>query len=517
MFENKDKFDRKSIYTKRNKIILWVVLLLIWLSCSLAWSESHDYWPTQAWRTSAPEEQGMNSDVLADMLSLITKYSNSIDSVTVIRNGYIVLDAYFYPYQKDNAHIIHSCTKSITSTLVGIAIDKGFIKNVNQGLLDFFPEITPSNMTEHKKTITLENILTMATGLECRDSYKYKWQGLRNMLKSNNWTQYMLDLPMIESPGHNFEYCNGAAYLLSAIIQKSTGMRSFKFAMDNLFSPMGITDVKWRSNPQGIDVGYGKMWLKPHDMAKFGWLFLKKGKWKGNTIVSEEWVDAATKGYLEATIFDKYGYQWWVDKDGYYAAVGADGQRIFVVPKHNMVVVFTSFKSLFKLNILMKEYIIKAVESDMPLSTNVDASKRLNELVEKCMRPPERVPVSEPPPLSQIISGAKYKIGSNDSGFTNFTVHFGLKKNVATMEFGVYKKQHTVEAGLDGVYRVTELPKEKVAFKGKWLNKDTFKFSRFSIGHTEVSSVEIKFIGNSADFSVTGPYGDRYRYKGMRE
>jgi CubicO group peptidase (beta-lactamase class C family) len=518
MFENKDKFDRKSIYTKRNKIILWLVLLLIWLSCSLAWSESHDYWPTQAWRTSAPEEQGMNSDILADMISLITKTANSIDSVTVIRNGYIVLDAYFYPFQKDNAHIIHSCTKSITSTLVGIAIDKGYIKNVNQGLLDFFPEITPANMTEHKKNITLENILTMATGLECRDSKEYNFQGIWKMWKSNNWTQYMLDLPMIESPGHNFDYCNGAAYLLSAMIQKSSGMRSLKFAMDNLFSPMGITDVKWQSNPQGIDVGYGQMWLKPHDMAKFGWLFLKKGKWNDNTIVSEEWVNAATKGYLEATKFDKYGYQWWVDNDGYYAAVGYEGQRIFVVPKHNMVVVFTSSKFLMEPNILMKEYIIAAVESDTPLSVNTDGKTRLNMLVDNSKMPQESSHVPELPQLARTISGAKYKISeSNDFGFTNFTLHFGLKKNVATMEFFINKNHHTVEAGLDGVYRVTELPKEKVAFKGEWLNKDTFKFSHFSIGHTERTSVEIKFIGNSADYTATGPYGDRFRFKGVRE
>ena len=109
------------------------------------------------------------------------------------------------------------------------------------------------------------------------------------------------------------------------------------------------------------------MWLKPHDMARFGLLFLNKGKWQGNTIVSEEWVTESTRGYLAATLFDQYGYQWWVDEAGYYAAAGYGGQRIFVIPKHNMVVVFTSFKAFRKPDTLIVHYIIRAIESDSPL------------------------------------------------------------------------------------------------------------------------------------------------------
>ena len=512
---------------RRNKIdvtnVFIVVLLFICLACGEAFSDSPNYWPSEAWRTSSPESQGMNSDILADMIQLIINepiimyVPNSIDSVTIIRNGYIVLDAYFYPFQKDKAHIIHSCTKSITSTLIGIAIDRGFIKDVNQSILDFFPEIVPANMADEKRNISLENILTMATGLECRDNYKYRWQGLRRMWKSNNWTQYMLDLPMTESPGQKFEYCNGATYLLSAIIQKSTGMRSYDFATKNLFSTMGITNVKWETNPQGIDVGYGRMWLKPHDMAKFGWLFLKKGKWKDNTVVSEEWVTKATTGYLEATLFDQYGYQWWIDDEGYYAAVGYAGQRIFIVPKHNMVVVFTSFKSYRKPDILMKSYIVKAVESDSPLPDNVNANSRLNELVEKCSKPPKPFPVPDLPPISQAISGVKYSIENNDIGFNNIRFNFGLKNDVAIMEYGLKGKQYSVEIGLDGVYRITELPEETLAFKGLWLNEETFRFFYVNVGHTEGTSGEIKFMGENAEISIIRPHGGRLRLKGVRE
>ena len=114
----------------------------------------------------------------------------------------------------------------------------------------------------------------MSTGLDSKDSYKYKWAGLIKMQKSRDWTKYMLDLPMKEEPGNKFEYSNGASYLLSALLQKKTGMKSLDFAKKHLFNPLDIQSVKWETNSKGINVGYGKMWLKPHDMAKFGWLFL---------------------------------------------------------------------------------------------------------------------------------------------------------------------------------------------------------------------------------------------------
>ena len=143
------------------------------------------------------------------MLEVVQKEKHGIDSILVCRNGYLILDAYMYPFQKNQKHVIHSCTKSFTSALVGIAIDKGSIKSVNTPVLEFFPEITPANPHADKKRITLEHVLMMASGLECRDSWKYYWQGLRAIRQSADWTKFMLDLPMTDTPGTAFEYCNG--------------------------------------------------------------------------------------------------------------------------------------------------------------------------------------------------------------------------------------------------------------------------------------------------------------------
>ena len=499
----------------KNKSIFICSIFILFFS-GIALGSSSPYWPDEKWRVSTPEEQGMSSDTLADMVETILLSPNRIDSVTVIRNGYMVLDIYFYPFQEDTAHIIHSCTKSIMSTLIGIAIDKGYIEDVNQGLLDFFPDISPANMTSAKKNITLKDVLTMSTGLDSMDSSKYKWAGLIKMEKSSDWTKYMLDLPMKEEPGNKFEYSNGASYLLSAILQRQTEMKSLDFAKKYLFNPLGIQTVKWEANSKGIDVGYGKMWLKPHDMAKFGWLFLKNGKWKNETIVSEKWIANATKSHLDADFSYGYGYQWWIDKNGWYAAVGKGGQRIFVVPQLDLVAVFTSHKAYNKPDRLMRDYVIKSVVSGQSIEQTHQEGFRLKSLLKKAKTPPEQSPVAELPTLAKTISGKKYNIGPNRVGFTDFTLVFEAGKSEAILKYGVNKKCYTLKMGLDDIYRTTVIYGEKIALKGEWVSNDSFRFSSVNIGHTEENLGLINFIDNKSIVTLFGPYG-RLNLEGVME
>jgi len=152
-----------------------------------------------------------------------------------------------------------------------------------------------------------------------------------------------------------------------------------------LFEPLGIIDVGWATSPQGVYIGAGEMWLKPHDMAKFGWLYLNKGRWGNRQIVPLAWVEVSTRRHIDATLIDHYGYQWWVDAAGYYMAVGIKGQRIFVVPKKNIVAVFTSdLKGLGEaliLKNLLDFYIIPAAASPDTLPSNTEEQVRLDALV----------------------------------------------------------------------------------------------------------------------------------------
>jgi CubicO group peptidase (beta-lactamase class C family) len=370
--------DKKNIsfYT------LYFILIII-LFCSVTPAAVITY-PTNGWQTSTPEQQGMQSQMLADMIEEIKNNNYSIDSVSVIRNGYMILDAYFYPFSKDLRHNIHSCTKSIMSILIGISIERGYIKSVDQPITDFFPDITIDNLDDNKRSITLEHLLKMASGLDCRDSYLYEWRGLFEMKNSDDWAQHVLDLPMAVPPGEKFEYCNGVSYLLSIIINTTTKMKTIDFAKKNLFNPLGISEIVWETSPQGIDVGYAGMWLNPHDMAKIGWLYLNKGRWGKKQIVSSAWVETSTHGHIESKPAPQYGYHWWVNNDGMYAAVGFHGQYILVADEMNMVVVFTGDlpgEKMFVPLELSRKYIFPAAASSESLPKNKKEAERLDNLV----------------------------------------------------------------------------------------------------------------------------------------
>jgi CubicO group peptidase (beta-lactamase class C family) len=339
-----------------------------------------------SWPISTPETQGMDSEILADMLYQIQDEDYAIDSVMVLRNGFVLLDAMVYPFQRQQKHIIHSCTKSIMSALIGIAIEQGFISCVGTPVLDFFPAVQLENLDEIKQSMTLQDLLTMSTGLNCRDSYLYNWRGLDDLWASDDWVEHILSLPMSDPPGTRFEYCNSASLLLSAIIQETTGMKASQFAEQNLFDPLGILDYEWRENPEGITIGWGDLYLMPHDMAKIGQLYLDGGVWGSQRIVTADWVAESTRQQVPAfTLEDGYGYQWWIDHDGIYMALGYRGQFIFIVPERQLVVVFTSDledNDFFIPEFLLKEYIISAAVSSEAIPEDPRRVQQMERLID---------------------------------------------------------------------------------------------------------------------------------------
>jgi CubicO group peptidase (beta-lactamase class C family) len=253
----------------------------------------------------------------------------------------LVQEWYFNGYGNDILHNVYSCTKSVVSTLVGIAIDKGEIDDVDARLLDLFPDITPQNVDEWKGSITLRDLLMMSAGFDARDSWLYEWERLDDMHDADDAVQYVLDLPMAFEPGSRFEYTNGVSHLLSCLITEKTGMSAAEYADEHLFGPLGITNYEWDADDAGRSWGYSNLHMRPRDMAKIGYLFLNEGEWDGEQLISKSWVREATRHRIDANLRDGYGYQWWVDNDGYYLALGYMGQFIIVIPEHDIVTVFT--------------------------------------------------------------------------------------------------------------------------------------------------------------------------------
>ncbi len=462
--------------------------------------ESSLHWPTQGWQTSNPEKQGVDSGKLAEMLEQIKKQNISIRSVVVIRNGNVLLEANFHPYVKDSWHIIHSCTKSVMSALIGIAIDKGYIKSVKTPVLEFFPERTAANLDENKKNLTLEHLLTMSTGFQARDSYLYNWEGLTKMRASPDWIQYVLDLPMANAPGAKFDYSNCSSFLLSAILQETTGKNAFAFAREHLFGPLGIQEIAWPSNPQGITLGWGGIRMKPLDMAKFGFLYLNKGVWEGKQVVSSSWVETSTQEKIKArTLSDGYGYQWWVNEDGYYMALGYSGQYIVVLPQQNMIVVFTSALpslSFFFPHLLLRNYILPAAKSSTPLPDNPDGIRRLQSVL-RAISNPKASPVPVLPEIAQKISGKTYVFDPNPMDFKRLALDFVAKKNEALLSMSYRDRDFQVPVGLDNVYRLTRAMGYLRAYRGFWENDKTFVVDYQIVDFSERGKIRVTFEGET--------------------
>ncbi len=337
-----------------------------------------DYWPTDGWLNTTPEEQGMDGALLDEMMDQIQTRAIRIDSISIVRNGYLVFDKYPRTlYDEDREHPIHSCTKSYTGALVGIALAEGHIDSLDSKLVDLLPNRTIANLDERKQAITLEHLLTMTAGLEWdewTEPYDSPLNSHYQMWFASDSVQHILDLPMAYDPGEVWVYSSGASHLLGAIVTEATGVSLLDYAMEKLFTPLGISssDFFWPIDNQGYYRASGGAEMIPRDMAKFGYLFLNNGSWDGEQIIPIDWVNQSASTLVPFDDFNGYSYQWWTYPSpvaNVYSANGFRGQYIFVVPSLDMVVVFTSsvppYVEYPQLTLLF-DYIVPAAINEIP-------------------------------------------------------------------------------------------------------------------------------------------------------
>jgi len=287
------------------------------------------------------------AEIINIVRDILDNRYGGIDSLLIARNNAVVLEEYFNGFSRDEKHDIRSATKSITGLLAGIAIDKNDIPSVNVAVYDYFTRYYSYDYWSNlKNDITLQHILNMSGGWEC-DDWDINSQGSEDrMVRSYDWAKFILDLPMANRPGEVFSYCSGGMALVGDIITAASGTEVAEFARQNLFSPLGITQFHYQTDPSGRTHVGGQMHLTPMGMLKIGQLFLNDGMWDGNQIVSSSWITET-----KVPRFPWYKNAWWIwtgnipalatDVTIYYAD-GNGGQRIFVVPAYDLVVVFTA-------------------------------------------------------------------------------------------------------------------------------------------------------------------------------
>jgi CubicO group peptidase (beta-lactamase class C family) len=457
-------------------ILILVVLAIVLIPRLLKPEQSAMpfYWPTEDWRTGAPEEQGFDSTKLAEGLQALQKNNININSLLIIRNGYVILDAYFYPYNNTIPHKLASVTKSFTTTLIGIAIDQGKIK-LDQPMVSFFPNRTIANLDTRKKNITVRNLAGMVNGFEsgCLEGDE---ETLNAMRTAPDWVQAALDRKVVRDPGSSFCYDSPGMHLLSAILQESTGMTELDFARQYLFGPLGIREAFWQSDPQGTTHGWGDLYLKPRDAAKIGYLWLNKGVWDGQQIVSAAWVADSVTVHSSGGP-DDYGFGWWVSKDSYYA-LGRGGQNVKVYPAYNAIVVTTA--SNFDYDQINPLLVTAFLDPKKPLPANPTGVAKLETTLTALARSPQPWPISPLPDTAKAISGKTYVLESNPIDVATLRFDFS-EKTQATMYMKLQGRDVVWPIGLDGEYRVE--PDGK-ALRGYWADTKTFVFEVFEDGLT---------------------------------
>ena len=317
------------------------------------------YWPTEEWRTCSPEAVGINSEKLSQAIEYAATPGFNTEGLMIIKKGHIVGEAYFGEFERHSTHVSHSMAKSFTSTLVGIAIDKELIKDVDEKICRYYEEWDCSDPTDFRSRITLRHAMTLTTGLKWHEDWS-KWDPATNdalkMGGSGYFIKYMSKRKGLHEPGQRFYYSTGDPMLLSRVIQKSTGMTAFEFARKNLFDPLNIHNISWDKDREGYTSTAWGLHTTVRDYAKFGYLFLNKGRWADRQIVSEQWVERSTTTDDSVSMWGAYGYLWHVNlpyrlkwskssistdtipRDGYMAE-GVLGQNIFIIPSRDLVIV----------------------------------------------------------------------------------------------------------------------------------------------------------------------------------
>lgn len=301
--------------------------------------------PDNEWKLDAPENHGMDPAVFTQLHEALA--GSTVYAMVTAKDGVLIDEYYRDGFDESSVFALHSCSKSFTSALTGIAIERGLIGGIDDPLSKYLPQVLELE-DARKQRITLRHLLTHTSGLEW-----YEWGGgysnWEEFQSAPNWVEYILGRALAADPGTVFNYSTGNTHLMSAVLEAATGMSELDFARETLFDPLGMESVQWGADPQGITDGGNGISMSARDAARFGQLYLDGGVWNGEQLIPPGWLEESTaaqnNGAGDGT--GSYGYFWWMrpfgtqNYDTFYA-FGAWGQYIFVVPELNLVTVIAS-------------------------------------------------------------------------------------------------------------------------------------------------------------------------------
>ncbi len=468
-------------------------------------------WPGDDWAESTPEAQGMDSAALAKLIDFGA--AQGMDSLLVTRHGSLVAEAFYAPYREGLKHAVNSTTKGIVATLTGMAIQDGLIASRDAPVLDFFEGRKVANADASKKAMTLGHLLDMTSGLSWIEPLSDAVpETMLQLGRARDWQGFVLDRPMAQAPGAGFNYNSGNTHLLSAIVAQKTGGSTLAYAQKRLFGPLGITDVRWRKDPQGIEVGGWGLYLHPRDMARIGYLYLRRGQWNGRQLLPAAWVEqvfhpTVDMGFGSAAPVFKYANGWWSipSKRAYFTA-GFNRQLIVVLPDIDVVVAVTGRRN-YPLPAFI-DHITAAAHSREPLPADATAQDQLAARIRDAgVEKPSATPITTPE-LAATISRKAWLLERNGMGIQRLLLDLTPANPRYEVTFDssrpdLPREPVTGPLGLDGKYRTApQGPNAVIAIKGHWLDAQSFQLISRSVADGEVTVVTLKFEGGGKAVNV---------------
>ncbi len=431
---------------------------------------------------STPEAEGISSEGINNFIDAVSKSKHELHSFMILRHGKVVSEGWWNPYRNDLKHTLYSTSKSFTASAIGFAVSEGKL-TVNDKVISFFPDDLPATISPNLAALKVKDLLSMSVGHEKEPS--------TIIATSDNWVKNFLNIPIKYQPGTKFLYNSPATYMLSAIVQKVTGQKVIDYLKPRLFDPLGINRMDWEIDPKGINTGGWGLRLKTEDMAKFGQLFLQKGKWNGKQILPASWVEEASTMKImqdpNATQARKdssdwlqgYCYQMWRCRNNGFRADGANGQFIIVLPEKDAVIAITAEAPDMQgeINLIWK-YLLPAFQ-DKKLPSNSKLVVSLKEKASSLALPIAFKNIHST--MESSISGKNYRMISGEKSFQGVSVEF--KNNVCVLSLKTDSTTHKIPFGF-----------------GRWELSETTKFGPYLVARAKANRVGLPI------FKVAGSY-----------
>ena len=444
---------------------------------------------------SAPEAQGVSSAALTALFDAASAKLDGLHSLMVVRGGHVVAEGWWTPYAPELPHVMYSLSKSFTSTAAGLAISEGHFA-LDDAALDLFPEDAPAEISENLRALKVRHLLSMSVGQESEP-----WSR-----SEENWARAFLAHPFPFAPGTRFHYNSLATYMVSALVQKTTGQRILDYLTPRLFAPLGVEGPTWEQCPRKIDVGGWGLNLKTEDIAKFGQLYLQGGVWNGQRLLPEGWVTEATRKHVEngddpgSDWAQGYGFQFWRSKSGAYRGDGAFGQFCVVIPEKGAVVAITAGLGKMQEPLdLLWEILLPGLGE-----TKTGAGGDSRTFTELSVRTPQGAVHS---PMEAELSGKTWTLEKNDSGITALKLDFDADGGTLTLTdgYGVHPIAFGAGVWRGGVSDFTRSSTEPTSALGVWTDETTLAIRlclkitpftpRFTLKFPGDGTVHFDFVG----------------------